>query len=197
MPIVRKVMGDWALHPQHSWYYPPMYTFIKVPNKDDAARLIKGMDKFSENHLSERLAEQKHFKMQPLQRVHFESLEGDLEPATNPSVLHILTQLSVESFSYLSLALLLALGMVQLALPHFNRIMERELSVWTNGGWYLALGTVLVLALMGLINAFFPYLAVTRFDLNHVIKGGKSLKVNLNRGGHRYRKGFSSQISTP
>lgn len=227
IPLVRKVMGDWALHPQHSWYYPPMYTFIKVPNKDDAARLIEGMDSFSENHLSERLAEQKRFNMQPMHQVHFESLEGDLEPATNPSVLHILLavaflilaigcsnyinlalsrgvqrfreigmrkvlgagnghilmQLSVESFSYLALALLLALGMVQLALPHFNGIMERELSLWTNGGWYLALGTLVVLGLMGLINAFFPYLAVTRFDLNNVIKGSKSLKLNLNGGG--------------
>lgn len=227
LPLVGKVMGDWALHPQHSWYYPPMYTFIKIPNKDDAERLINGMDKFGELHLSERLAEQKRFKMQPLHRVHFESLEGDLEPATNPSVLHILLavaflilaiacsnyvnlalsrgvqrfreigmrkvlgagnghilmQLSVESFSYLALALLLALGMVQLALPHFNEIMERELSLWTNGGWYLALGTILVLGAMGLINAFFPFLAVTRFDLNKVIKGGKSLKISWNGGG--------------
>lgn len=227
LPLVRKVMGDWALHPQHSWYYPPMYTFIKVPNKDDAERLIQGMDKFSQNHLSERLAEQKSFNMQPLHRVHFESLEGDLEPATNPSVLHILLavaflilaigcsnyinlalsrgvqrfreigmrkvlgagnnhillQLSVESFSYLLIALLLALGMVQLALPHFNGIMGRDLSLWANGGWYLAVGTILVLGLMGLINALFPYLAVIRFDLNNVIKGGKNLKVNLSRGG--------------
>lgn len=227
LPLVRKVMGDWALHPQHSWYYPPMYTFIKVPNKNDAERLIQGMDKFGENHLSERLAEQKSFNMQPLHRVHFESLEGDLEPATNPSVLHILLavaflilaigcsnyinlalsrgvqrfreigmrkvlgagnnhillQLSVESFSYLLIALLLALGMVQLALPHFNGIMERDLSLWANGGWYLAVGTILVLGLMGLINALFPYLSVIRFDLNNVIKGGKNLKVNLSRGG--------------
>ncbi|MBX2872110.1 MAG: ABC transporter permease [Saprospiraceae bacterium] len=225
--IVRKVMGDWALHPQHSWHYPPMYTFIKVPNKDDAERLIAGMDQFGENHLSERLAEQKRFKMQPLRQVHFESLEGDLEPATNPALLHILlavaflilaigcsnyinlalsrsvqrfreigmrkvlgagnghilTQLSVESFSYLIIALVLAIGVVQLALPHFNGIMQRDLSLWANGGLYLAVGTILVLGLMGLINAFFPYLAVTRFDLNNVIKGGKNLKTKLGGGG--------------
>ena len=227
MPIVRKVMGDWALHPQHSWYYPPMYTFIKVPNKDDAQRLQEGIERFSENHLSERLAQQKSFRMQPLSRVHFESLEGDLEPATNPSLLHILlavaflilaigcsnyinlalsrgfqrfreigmrkvlgagnghilTQLSVESFAYLIIALVLAIGIVQLALPHFNGIMERDLSLRSNGGWALALGTILVLGLMGLINAFFPYLAVTRFNLNNVIKGGKSLRTKLGGGG--------------
>lgn len=227
MPIVRKVMGDWALHPQHSWYYPPMYTFIKVPNKDDAERLAAGMGSFSENNLSERLAEQKSFRMQALNQVHFESLEGDLEPATNPALLnillavaflilaigcsnyinlalsrgvqrfreigmrkvlgagngHILTQLSVESFSYLILALLLAIGIVQLALPHFNGMMEREISLWANGGWRLAIGTILVLGLMGLVNAFFPYVAVSRFNLNNVIKGGESLKAKLGRGG--------------
>lgn len=219
MPMVRKVMGDWALHPQHSWYYPPMYTFAKVANPADGARLMASMDEFAENHLSPKLAAQKSFEMQPLKKVHFETLEGDLEPATNPSVLHILlavaflilaigcsnyinlalskgiqrfreigmrkvlgadnrhilTQLSVESFCYLSIALLLALIMVVTVLPHFNNIMDRELSLSSNGSWYLAIGTVGILGLMGLINAFFPFLAVSSFKLNNVIKGAKSL----------------------
>jgi len=219
MPMVRKVMGDWALHPQHSWHYPPMYTFAKVANSVDGARLMSSMDQFAEDHLSPKLAAQKSFDMQPLKKVHFETLEGDLEPATHPSVLHILlavaflilaigcsnyinlalskgiqrfreigmrkvlgadnghilTQLSVESFCYLGIALLLALIMVVTVLPYFNTIMDRELSLSSNGSWYLAAGTVGILGLMGLVNAIFPFLAVSSFKLNHVIKGTKSL----------------------
>ena len=227
MPTVRKVMGDWALDPQHSWYYPPMYTFARIPNQADAERISSRMSEFGKNNLSPRLAEQKSFEMQPLRKVHFETLEGDLEPATNPSVLyillavaflilaigcsnyinlalskgvqrfreigmrkvlgagngHILTQLSVESFSYLTIALVLALVVVFLALPHFNTIMGRELSLWANGNWYLAAGTIAVLGLMGLLNAFFPFLAVSRFQLNNVIKGGQSLTAGSEGGG--------------
>lgn len=233
MPMVRKVMGDWALHPQHSWHYPPMYTFAKVANRDDGERLEASMDQFAANHLSPRLAAQKSFRMQPLRKMHFETLEGDLEPATHPSVLHILlavaflilaigcsnyinlalskgiqrfreigmrkvlgannrhilTQLSVESFCYLTIALLLALIIVVTVLPHFNNIMDRELGLWSNGSWYLAAGTLAVLGLMGLVNAFFPFLAVSNFELNNVIKGAKGLTAGL-EGGSLIKNGF-------
>lgn len=227
MPTVRQVMGDWALHPQHSWYYPEMYTFAKIPNRADAERIAAGMETFGENHLAPKLAKQKSFRMQPLRKVHFETLEGDLEPATNPSILyillavafliliigcanyinlalsrgvqrfreigmrkvlgagnnHILTQLTVESFSYLTIALILAIVLVHLTLPQFNSIMDRELSLWTNGNWHLAGGTVAVLALIGLLNAFFPFLAVSKFKLNNVLKGGHSSGAGLEGNG--------------
>lgn len=227
MPTVRKVMGDWALHPQHSWYYPPMYTFAKIPNQADAERIEARMENFSKNHLSPRLAEQKSFVMQPLRKVHFETLEGDLEPATSPTVLYILLavaflilaigcsnyinlalskgyqrfreigmrkvlgagrndilmQLNVESFLYLTIALLLALLMVQIALPRFNNIMDKDLSLWANGNWQLAAGTMAVLVLMGFLNAVFPFLAVSKFKLTNVIKGGQNLTARMGGGG--------------
>lgn len=233
MPSVRKVMGDWVLHPQHSWYHPPMYTFAKIPNKADAERIASRMDEFGKNYLSPKLAQQKSFKMQPLQKIHFETLEGDLEPAVNPSVLYILlavaflilaigcsnyinlalskgvqrfreigmrkvlgaskrdilTQLSVESFAYLAIALALALIMVQIALPRFNDVMGKELSLWTNGNWYLAAGTIAVLGLMGLLNALFPFLTVSSFNLNNIIKGGQSL-TSRSRGVGAIKNGF-------
>lgn len=222
MPMVRKVMGDWALHPQHSWYYPPMYTFVKVANSADGERIASDLDHFATNHLSPRLAAQKSFEMQPLKRLHFETLEGDLEPATHPSVLHILLavaflilaigcsnyinlalskgvqrfreigmrkvlgadnrhilmQLSVESFCYLTIALVLALMLVVMVLPYFNTMMDRDLSISANGSWQLLAGTIGVLGLMGLVNAFFPFLAVKRFALNNVIKGAKNIKAS-------------------
>lgn len=219
MPTVRRVMGDWALDPHQSWYYPPMHTFAKIPTQAEANQIAERLDQFSENYLSPRLAKQKTFKMQPLSKVHFESLEGDMAPATSPSMLYvllavafliltigcsnyvnlalskgiqrfreigmrkvlgagnsqILTQLSVESLSYLAIALGLALLIVQLTLPRFNLIMDRELNLWSNGNWYLAFGTLGVLGMLMLLNAFFPYLAVSRFKLNNVIKSGQSL----------------------
>ena len=44
-----------------------------------------------------------------------------------------------------------------------------EQSLWTNGNWYLTFGTISMLGLMGLLNAFFPFLAVSRFKLNNYI----------------------------
>ena len=227
MPTVRRVMGDWALHPQHSWYYPPVYTFAKIANRADAERVSASMTTFGKEHLSPRLAEQKSFVMQPLRKIHFEPLEGDLAPATSPAILYtllaiafliliigcsnyvnlalskgvqrfreigmrkvlgagnqqILMQLSVESSSYLALALLLALLFVHVALPHFNTIMGRDLSLWNNGNWLLAFGTLAVLGVMGLLNAFFPFLAISKFRLNNVIKGAQSLTAGSGNGG--------------
>ncbi len=233
MPTIRQVMGDWALHPQHSWHYPPMYTFAKIPNKADAERIASRMKDFSKNNLSPRLAEQKTFEMQPLQKIHFDTLEGDLEPATSSSILYILlavaflilaiacsnyinlalsksiqrfreigmrkvlgagkkdifAQLSVESFVYLFIALALAIIIVLVTLPSFNRIMGRELSILGNGNWYLAAGTILVLGVMGFLNAIFPFLATSRFKLINVIKGGQSLTSSV-KGSGVIKNGF-------
>ncbi|MEL7427079.1 MAG: ABC transporter permease, partial [Bacteroidota bacterium] len=218
MSVIRKVMGDWVLDPQQAWYYPPMYTFAKISNQADAERIESSMDKFSDNHLAPKLAEQKSFTMQPLRKVHFEALEGDLETTSNPSVLYILlavafliltigcsnyinlalskgvqrfreigmrkvlgannrdifTQLSVESFSHLMIALVLALLLVMITLPSFNNIIGRELSLWENSNWHLIGGAAAVLVLMGLMNTLFPFLAVSRFKLYGVIKGEQS-----------------------
>ncbi|MEL7123348.1 MAG: ABC transporter permease [Bacteroidota bacterium] len=233
MPLVRQVIGDWVLDPRQGWYYPPMYTFVKIPNKADATRIAAGMSEFSKNNLSERLAQQKSFTMQALSQVHFETLEGDLEPATDPSVLYILlavaflilaigctnyinlslskgiqrfkeigmrkvlgagnqdilAQLSVESFTYLTIALVLALIIVQITLPGFNNIMGRELSLWSNTNWYLALGTLGVLGVIGLLNAFFPFLAVSKFKLINTIKSNKN-PSNGNEGKTFLKNGF-------
>ena len=230
MPSIKKLMGGWALT---SWHYPAMYTFAKIPNKLDAERVASMMPGFSKKYLPSRLAEQKNFEMQALDKIHFESLEGDLEPATSPSILYILLvaaflilaiactnyinlalskgvqrfreigmrkvlgadkrdiliQLSVESFVYLSIALVLALLFVLIALPRFNTIMDRDLSLWSNSNWYLVLGTILVLGLMGLLNAVFPFLAISKFKLNNVIKGGPSL-TSRGQGSGLIKNGF-------
>ena len=60
--------------------------------------------------LSTRLAAQLRFEMQPLRKVHFETLEGDLESATHPSILYIMLSaafliLIIGCTNYINLAL--------------------------------------------------------------------------------------------
>ena len=102
----------------------------------------------------------------------------------------ILTQLSIESFSYLSIALVLSLIIVQIALPHFNNIIDSELNLWVNENWSLVAGTIAVLGLIGLLNAIFPFLAVKRFNLKHVINSEKQ-SLTLRSGSSRgIKSGF-------
>jgi putative ABC transport system permease protein len=81
------------------------------------------------------------------------------------------------------MALLLALGFVELALPYINHLSERDISlpIFNNIGFIASIlgGTILV----GLISGIYPAIYLSSFQAVKVLKG--SVQVGKNKGGLR------------
>ena len=109
MTGARSVIGDW-LFTSRTWHYPPTYTFVQIPDKTTAKDIASRMETAEKQQLSERLQSQFDFVLQPLEKVHFTQLEGDLEVATKPGFLYLLIGialliLAIACINYINLSL--------------------------------------------------------------------------------------------
>ena len=100
-----------------------------------------------------------------------------------------------ESMLLTFLALLLALGLADLALPFFNDILEKDLAL--DRAAYLSLlpGAVAIALFVGLLSGSYPALFLSAFQPVKVLKGN----LDAASGGARFRKGlviFQFAIST-
>ncbi|MBO9617063.1 MAG: ABC transporter permease [Dyadobacter sp.] len=82
----------------------------------------------------------------------------------------LINQFFSESFVVVILAFLFALGAVSLALPWFNELAAKQMSIpWTNGGfWAVSLGFI---ALTGMLAGGYPALYLSSFQPVKVLKG--------------------------
>jgi len=96
---------------------------------------------------------------------------------------------------FLGESMLLALGLADLALPFFNGILEKKLTL--DGAAYLSLlpGAVGIALFVGLLSGSYPALFLSAFQPVKVLKGN----LDAANGGARFRKGlmiFQFAIST-
>ncbi|HRI62262.1 MAG TPA: ABC transporter permease, partial [Saprospiraceae bacterium] len=74
------------------------------------------------------------------------------------------TQFLSESFLFCGLAFLSALGLVELALPTFNRLADKSLALSYLFDWKLVTGFIAVFLFTGLLAGFYPALFMSRFS---------------------------------
>jgi putative ABC transport system permease protein len=93
----------------------------------------------------------------------------------------LLSQFLIESTLLVTVAWLLAIGLVALVLPFFNRMLDTELS-WT--GWTTILIPILLFPLTVLLAGGYPAFVLSRFRPINVLKGmltGHSKRASLRR----------------
>ena len=83
---------------------------------------------------------------------------------------NILQQLSVEALLFVSVSLLIGIGLVQFGMPYFNQLTGKELSLIGSNNfivWAIISGITLVLIL---IIALFPYFGLARYKIIGILK---------------------------
>lgn len=87
----------------------------------------------------------------------------------------LVAQFITESFLVVALAGLLAFSLVELALPHFNQMMDRQLSLAYASEFMLM--SVVVILVVGLLSGLYPAMFIASFSAKRVLSG------DLVRGG--------------
>ena len=86
---LRQVQGGWMFN---NWYWPPMYTYTKIPAGTDVSRIEEKFPGMVEKYLGKMVAEQRGYKMQPLASIHTTTnYSNELGKTTNKTYLYVLT----------------------------------------------------------------------------------------------------------
>ena len=101
--------------------------------------------------------------------------EVGIRKALGATKTQLVVQFLVESFVVVALAGLISFAMVEITLPAFNQMMDRQLSLVYNSVFMLA--TVLVILVVGLLSGLYPALFIASFSAKRVLSG------DLVRGG--------------
>jgi len=101
--------------------------------------------------------------------------EVGVRKALGATKAQITAQFLTESLLVVAFASLLAFTLVELALPHFNQLMDRQLSLAFGSTFMLS--TMLVILVVGLLSGLYPALFIASFSAKRVLSG------DLVRGG--------------
>lgn len=101
----------------------------------------------------------------------------------------VLQQMVVETMLYLGLALLLAVGVVQINLPAFNNLVGKNLSL-LNTSLPFWIGVVGLLLLLGLLVSLLPYLTTLRTQLPEMLKNKIAKATGRQVGSISFKDAF-------
>jgi len=101
--------------------------------------------------------------------------EVGVRKALGATKVQVIVQFLTESLLVVTLAGLLAFTIVELTLPEFNQLMDRQLSLSYSSEFMLA--TIFVIFVAGLLSGLYPALFIASFSAKRVLSG------DLARGG--------------
>jgi putative ABC transport system permease protein len=101
--------------------------------------------------------------------------EVGVRKALGATKMQLVTQFLTESFLVVSIASLIAVAMVEISLPAFNQMMDRQLTLVYDSEFMLV--TMVVTLVMGLLSGLYPALFIASFSAKRVLSG------DLVRGG--------------
>ena len=78
--------------------------------------------------------------------------------------IHIIRQFLFETFLMSFLALIVAIALLEVALPSMNELTNKQLSFHSFGHWQIALGLLAIFGLTGLLAGTYPAFFVSRFQ---------------------------------
>lgn len=210
---LRQLQGGWMFN---NWYWPPMYTYIKVPAEIDIKSVEEKFPGMVEKHLGKLTAEQRGYKMQALGDIHTTTNYGnELGKTTNKTYLYILTTtafliLAIACVNFMNLSLarsisrsgevgvrkvfgavreqivvqylsesvlvtiisgIIGFGFFLLAIPAFNQLTEKTLSVSTSDIPFVLGGLMVIALVVGFLAGIYPALFLSGFSPSAILKG--------------------------
>lgn len=103
MSSVNDVEGSWVFNSHKSWYYPPMYTFLLVQNRNEIEYIESRLPDFTKKIFGEDYQPHRSFHIQPLKDIHLTAgLENEPYPTSSRVYLSI--------FSIVGILILLIAG---------------------------------------------------------------------------------------
>jgi len=202
---VKTVLGPWVL--TRGWHWPPMYTYILLPQNYSASAIENRMPELVRKHVPESLASRQALRLQPLTDIHLHSdLENEIAPTSNIAYVYVFSAIAVfvlliacfnfmnlataraakrakevglrkvigaqrgqlikqflgESLFYAVLALLLALVLVELFLPTFNALLDKQIEMSYANDWSVVFGLLALTLVVGILAGSYPALFLAR-----------------------------------
>ncbi len=203
---VKTVLGPWVL--TRGWHWPPMYTYILLPQNYSASTIESRMPELVREHLPESLAARQALRLQPLTDIHLHSdLENEIAPTSNIAYVYVFSAIAAfvlliacfnfmnlataraakrakevglrkvigaqrgqlikqflgESLFYSTLALLLALVLVELFLPTFNTLLDKQIEMSYTNNWSAVFGLLALTLVVGILAGSYPAMFLARF----------------------------------
>ncbi len=211
--------SSWAVN---NWYWPPMYTYLKLPENTSAAELEAQLPAMIGKYLGDWAKTERVLHLQPLTGIHLTSnLDNELAPNSDEKYIFIFSAIAFlilliacinfmnlstarsanrarevgmrqvmgayrwqlikqflsESFFVSFVAAVLAIFLVNLALPAFNDISGKSLALQVQDITFYALLISGIILFVGLLSGSYPAFYLSAFKPVHTLKGG------LARGG--------------
>lgn len=210
---LRQLQGGWMFN---NWYWPPMYTYVKVPVGTDIKSVEAKFPSMVEKYLGKLTTEQRGYRMQALEDVHTTTGYGnELGKTTDKTYLFILTTtafliLAIACVNFMNLSLarsisrsgevgvrkvfgavreqivvqylsesilvtiiagIIGFGLFLLAMPAFNGLTDKVLSVSAPDIPLILGGLIIIALLVGFLAGIYPALFLSGFSPSAILKG--------------------------
>jgi putative ABC transport system permease protein len=102
------LMGNWLL--TRGWHWPPMYTYVLLPQNYSASAIENRMPELVREHLPKDLASRQALRLQPLTDIHLHSdLENEIAPTSNIAYVYVFSAIAafvllIACFNFMNLA---------------------------------------------------------------------------------------------
>ena len=89
------IFGPWVGDVTRTWYYPPIYSFVKFNSNINIAETDEALRKIETEHMPQHVAESRWHSLESLSNVHFSNMENELHPTINKSVLYLFVAVGI------------------------------------------------------------------------------------------------------
>lgn len=88
---LKTLIGEWVLDSHKSWYWPPVYTYVLLPENYPVGSLEERFPQLVEKHIGEWAVSKRTFRFQPLTGIYLHSdLENEIAPTGSIARVYVL-----------------------------------------------------------------------------------------------------------
>ncbi|WP_422107632.1 ABC transporter permease [Winogradskyella sp.] len=173
MGVTKETFGPWIADLGKTWYYPQVYTFVKLSSDTGLTNLNKRLGDFDKEFLPEHIQKTRSHELLPLENVHFSKLENEMHSTIDKKILYTfiaagIVILLIATFNFINL--FLARIVLRLKEVGIKRVLgASSLSIWkqtlVESLVYLVLSFILALGWVFMFLPSFNTLMETQLEL--------------------------------
>ncbi|MEM1001098.1 MAG: FtsX-like permease family protein, partial [Bacteroidota bacterium] len=110
MNLTKEVFGPWIEDVNKTWYYPQVYSFVKLVTAESITKVESQLASFEGAFLPPYITDVRTQGLLPLEEVHFSNLENEIHPTIKKNILYTFTAagvviLLIAAFNFINLFL--------------------------------------------------------------------------------------------